>query len=155
MASRALDEVDKLVITVFRLNGALLAAGDHITAPFGLTSARWQVLGALAFNESPLTIPRVADYMGMSRQAVIKQIKLLLADGLVQSQSNDAHKRAELWSLTAAGRAQYESVMAAQRVLAQQWRKGLTVAELRACTRMLERMEASVSHASQNIPRQP
>lgn len=147
MPSRLDDAVDNLVIAIFQLNGALLAAGDRITAPFGVTSARWQVLGALAFNESALTIPRVAEHMGLSRQAVIKQMKLLSADGLVQSRNNDAHKRAELWSLTVAGRAKYDGIMAAQRVLALRWRKGLALAELAECTRILKCFEASITHA--------
>jgi hypothetical protein len=35
-----------LVLEVFRLNGRLLAAGDRLSKTVGLTSARWQVLGA-------------------------------------------------------------------------------------------------------------
>ena len=40
----------ELVLDVFRLNGLLLAAGDHLTAGEGLTAARWQVLGS---NRAP------------------------------------------------------------------------------------------------------
>ena len=39
-----------LVIEVFRLNGDLLAAGDALVGDLGLTSARWQVLGAIALS---------------------------------------------------------------------------------------------------------
>jgi len=42
-----------LILEIFRVNGLLLAAGDRLTRDLGLTSARWQVLGALA--EGPLT----------------------------------------------------------------------------------------------------
>ena len=148
MLSRLGQEIDQLVVSVFQLNGVLLAAGDQITAPFGLTSARWQVLGALAFSAHALTIPQIAKDMGLSRQAVIKQIKLLAVDGLVQSQSNEAHKRAELWSLTPAGREKYEDIMTSQRALAQVWRKGLTLAELAECSRVLKHLEAAVQQAS-------
>jgi len=148
MSSRADDAVNALVISVFQLNGVLLAAGDQITAPFEISSARWQVLGALAFNENALTVPRVAAYMGLSRQAVIKQMKLLAADGLVQSQMNAAHKRAELWSLTEAGRSKYEGIMGEQRVLAHQWRKGLTLGEINECARVLNILEKSIKHAT-------
>ena len=37
----------RLVLELFRLNGRLLAAGDAMTRDLGLTSARWQVLGAV------------------------------------------------------------------------------------------------------------
>ena len=39
-----------LVLDVFRLNGALLASGDTLVKDLGLTSARWQVLGAIALS---------------------------------------------------------------------------------------------------------
>jgi DNA-binding MarR family transcriptional regulator len=148
MPARAQDEIDKLVISIFQINGALLAAGDQITAPYGITSARWQVLGALAFNENSLTIPHVARYMGLSRQAVIKQMKLLAADGLVQNLSNEAHKRSELWSLTAVGQRVYDSIMESQRALIRQWRSGLSLEEIRQCSRVLQTFENSVNRTT-------
>jgi hypothetical protein len=39
-----------LILEVFRFNGRLLAAGDKLVANLGLTSARWQVLGAIALS---------------------------------------------------------------------------------------------------------
>ena len=36
------------IIDVFRLNGALLVSGDALVGDLGLTSALWQVLGAIA-----------------------------------------------------------------------------------------------------------
>ncbi|MFM7331985.1 MAG: MarR family winged helix-turn-helix transcriptional regulator [Brachymonas sp.] len=145
--------VDRLVVSVFQLNGALLEAGEQITAPLGLTSARWQVMGALDFAEGALTVPQIAHAMGLSRQAVLKQIKLLASDSLVQSQSNQAHKRSELWSVTPAGRAKYDGVMAAQRRLVAEWRKGLTLAELAECTRVLEIFSRSIQRASESTPK--
>jgi DNA-binding MarR family transcriptional regulator len=139
--------VDRLVVSVFQLNGALLEAGEQITAPFGLTSARWQVMGALDFAEGALTVPQIAHVMGLSRQAVLKQIKLLAREGLVQSQTNQAHKRSELWSLTPAGRAKYDGIMASQRRLAAEWRKGLTLPQLAECTRVLQVFTRSVQEA--------
>ena len=149
MSLRMGQVVDRLVVSVFELNGTLLAAGDQITAPFGLTSARWQVLGALKFSQGALTMPQIAKSMGLSRQAVIKQIKLLASDGLVQNQMNQAHKRSELWSLTPDGHTKYESIMASQRVLVERWRDGLTLAELIECTRVLQSLERSIQQASE------
>ncbi|MEM9575345.1 MAG: MarR family transcriptional regulator, partial [Pseudomonadota bacterium] len=42
-----------LVLETFRLNGRLLASGDKLVEPLGLSSARWQVLGAIHFAETP------------------------------------------------------------------------------------------------------
>ncbi|MDH3233798.1 MAG: MarR family transcriptional regulator, partial [Alphaproteobacteria bacterium] len=41
------EAVTALILETFRLNGRLLAAGDRLVGDLGLTSARWQVLGAI------------------------------------------------------------------------------------------------------------
>jgi hypothetical protein len=61
------DAVSDLSVEVFRLNGELLAAGDALVAELGLTSARWQVLGAIALSPAPLPIAHVARNMGLRR----------------------------------------------------------------------------------------
>ena len=57
-----------LLLEVFRVNGLLLAAGDDLTRPVGLTSARWQVLGVA--EHGPVPVSHVARTMGLSRQSV-------------------------------------------------------------------------------------
>jgi DNA-binding MarR family transcriptional regulator len=96
-----------LTLAVFRLNGVLLQWGDVLVAPLGLTSARWQVLGALALAGRPLTVPQVGEAMGVTRQGAQKQINLLLELGLVESRPNPAHRRSPLYGLTARGRQLY------------------------------------------------
>ena len=46
------EALTDLVLAVFRLNGRLLTAGDRLVSDLGLTSARWQVLGAIALAPS-------------------------------------------------------------------------------------------------------
>ena len=36
-----------LILDLFRLDGLMLTAGDRLVARLGLTSARWQILGAI------------------------------------------------------------------------------------------------------------
>ena len=57
-----------LILDVFRLNGRLLAAGDRMVEDLGLTSARWQVLGAVALAAAP--VAWIARNMGLTRQGV-------------------------------------------------------------------------------------
>ncbi len=45
-------------------------AGDQLLAEFGLTSARWQVLGAVALSGAPQPVASIARNMGLTRQAV-------------------------------------------------------------------------------------
>jgi hypothetical protein len=54
----------ELILETFRLNGRLLAAGDALVADVGLTSARWQVLGAIALAPVPQPVAHIARNMG-------------------------------------------------------------------------------------------
>jgi len=97
-----------LTLTVFRLNGVLLHWGDRLVEPLGLTSARWQMLGAIALADAPLTAPQVGEAMGVTRQGAQKQLNLLFEQGLVDSQPNPAHRRSPLYVLTQRGRELYQ-----------------------------------------------
>jgi len=92
-----------LILEVFRLNGALLEAGDGLVADIGLTSARWQVLGGIAFSDEPRPVAWVAQDMGLSRQAVQRIVNDLQKAGLVELQPNPRHARAKLVLLTKEG----------------------------------------------------
>jgi DNA-binding MarR family transcriptional regulator len=102
-----LADLTELTLTVFRLNGALLQWGDRLVGPLGLTSARWQMLGALALADAPLTAPQVGEAMGVTRQGAQKQLHALIALGLVEARPNPAHRRSPLHALTTRGKALY------------------------------------------------
>ena len=93
----------RLILEVFRLNGALLEAGDSLVSDIGLTSARWQVLGGIAFSEEPRPVAWVAQDMGLSRQAVQRIVNDLRNAGLVELRPNPRHARAKLVLLTKEG----------------------------------------------------
>ena len=44
----------EIMLAVFRVNGRLLEKGDQLVLPLSLTSARWQVLGAVALAGDPV-----------------------------------------------------------------------------------------------------
>lgn len=104
----AAASMTQLALSVFRLNGELLQWGDQLVAPLGLTSARWQMLGALALAAEPLTAPKVGEAMGVTRQGALKQLTLLTELGLVKASANPAHRRSPLYSLTPQGAALYQ-----------------------------------------------
>jgi DNA-binding MarR family transcriptional regulator len=91
-----------LVLGIFRFHGRLLAAGDRLARPLGLTSARWQVLGAV--EQQPLPVAQIGRNMGLARQSVQRLADALEADGLIQYEPNPDHRRAKLVCLTEAGR---------------------------------------------------
>jgi DNA-binding MarR family transcriptional regulator len=99
-----------VILATFRTNGLLLEAGDRLSAPHGLTSARWQVLGAIALSDRPLTVPQVARRMGLTRQSVHATVDRLVRDGLVELVPNDDHRRSQLVRLTELGRDRYEAL---------------------------------------------
>lgn len=92
----------ELLVEVFRVNGLLLAAGDALTRPAGLTSARWQVLGVV--DHGPVTVAQVARTMGLTRQSVQQTADALARDGMVAFTDNPADRRARLMTLTDTGR---------------------------------------------------
>src|SRR5580692_11476207 len=95
--------VADLVVTVFRLNGSLIEAGNRLVGDIGLTSAWWQVLGALSLSPAPLPVAHIARNMGLSRQSVQRTADLLAEKGLVRFTANPHHQRAKLIVLTPEG----------------------------------------------------
>jgi len=104
----------ELVLEVFRLNGALLADGDRLVGDIGLTSARWQVIGAAALSPVPLPVAAIARNMGLTRQAVQRVANDLERAGFVRFAPNPHHQRAKLVVLTASGTAAYRAATARQ-----------------------------------------
>ena len=109
----------ELILEAFRLNGRLLAAGDALVRDLGLTSARWQILGAIALSPVPLPVAHIARNMGLTRQSVQKLINELESDGIVRFAPNPHHQRARLVLFTEKGHAAYEAARQRQRPWAQ------------------------------------
>lgn len=118
--------VTELILETFRLNGRLLEAGDRLVRHLGLTSARWQVLGAIHASATPLPIAHIARNMGLSRQAVQRLANEMENDGLVRFAPNPHHERAKFVLMTEEGEAAYRSAMAKQRRWAASLAEGLS-----------------------------
>lgn len=103
-----------IILEVFRLNGAMLDAGNQLTKPFGMTSARWQVMGAIELSGQTLTVAQIARRMGLSRQGVQRIVNDLVKNGLLVLKPNLDHKRSALVSITAKGQKAMAKIGAAQ-----------------------------------------
>jgi DNA-binding MarR family transcriptional regulator len=125
----------ELLIEVFRVNGLLLAAGDGLARPAGLTSARWQVLGVV--DHGPTTVAQVARIMGLTRQSVQQTADALVRDALVALVENPADRRAKLMVLTPEGRTALRYVEKQQAEWANTIGERLPHTELRACLAVL------------------
>src|SRR4051812_41346084 len=88
MSMTKADQLTELVLTVFRVNGVLANWGDEFASVDGLSTARWQMLGAVAMSNELLTAPQIGYRMGVSRQGAQKQLNVLVQDGLMETRSN-------------------------------------------------------------------
>jgi DNA-binding MarR family transcriptional regulator len=100
-----------VVLDLFRVNSLLLMRGDRLVAGLGLTSARWQVLGAIVYAQRPEPVAWLARDLGSNRQNVQRIVNDLHKEGFVEFQPNPHHRRAQLVVLTDKGRAAYDDAM--------------------------------------------
>ncbi|MFF5208643.1 MarR family winged helix-turn-helix transcriptional regulator [Streptosporangium sp. NPDC000396] len=128
----------ELVIEVFRANGLLLAAGDDLARPVGLTSARWQVLGVI--EHEPSSVAQVARAMGLARQSVQQTADSLAADGLITFEENPRHRRSKLMALTPQGHAALDHVARCQAEWANRIAERMTLTELNAAIETLRKV---------------
>ena len=129
-----------LVLSVFRLNGLLIAEGDNMTEALGLTSARWKVIGVIALSNAGLTVPGIARVLGQSRQAVQRITDVMVTDGLLSYQPNPKHKRSVLVVLTEEGRTAYKDLRDVQDPWAIENTEDIPSEELDAGLRLVRRL---------------
>lgn len=129
-----------LVLSVFRLNGLLIAEGDTMTDKLGLTSARWKVIGVIALSNAGLTVPGIARVLGQSRQAVQRLTDVMVQDGLLQYESNPKHKRSVLVTLTESGKDAYHDLRDVQDPWAIRNTEDIPVEELETALRLVRRL---------------
>jgi DNA-binding MarR family transcriptional regulator len=108
------DALTNLVLDIFRLNSLILTAGDRLVAGLGLTSARWQILGAIVAAERPQPVAWLARDLGANRQNIQRIINDLQREGLVAFEPNPHHRRAQLVVLTDKGRRTFDAAMRLQ-----------------------------------------
>lgn len=129
-----------LVLETFRLNGRLLATGDKLVEPLGLSSARWQVMGAIHFAETPQPVAWLARSMGLSRQGVQRIANELAKDGLVAFEPNPHHRRANLVVLTEKGRDIYATADQRQTDWVNDLSQEFDLAELQCALKVMNAM---------------
>ena len=129
-----------LVLSLFRLNGLLIAEGDAMTEKLGLTSARWKVIAAIALSNAGLTVPGIARVLGQSRQAVQRITDVMVADGLLSYVPNPNHKRSVLVTLTDEGTKVYNILREVQDPWAIENTEDIPIEELDTTLRIVRRL---------------
>jgi DNA-binding MarR family transcriptional regulator len=126
-----------LVLDIFKLNGLILTAGDRLVAGLGLTSARWQILGAIAMAERPQPVAWLARDMGANRQNVQRIVNDLHKDGLVAFEANPHHRRAQLVVQTDKGKRAFEAATRLQIPWVNALADGLSIKDIDAALRVM------------------
>lgn len=125
------------MLDLFRLNSLVLTAGDRLVAPLGLTSARWQILGAIVHAERAQPVAWLARDLGANRQNVQRIVNDLHAEGLLAFEANPHHRRAQLVVLTDKGRRTFDAAMALQAPWINDLSEGLSVKDLQTVHRLV------------------
>jgi DNA-binding MarR family transcriptional regulator len=126
-----------LILDLFRLNSLLLTAGDRLVARLGLTSARWQVLGAIAAAERPQPVAWLARNMGGNRQNVQRIVNDLQKQGLVVFEANPHHRRAQLVLPTDKGNQTLDDAMRLQAPWINNLAERLTMRDIQTFQRVI------------------
>jgi DNA-binding MarR family transcriptional regulator len=134
------EAATELVLSTFRANGLFLDAGDLLSADEGLTAARWQVLGAIALAERPLTVPQIARRMGLTRQSVHATVNRLVRDGFLELGPNADHRRSPLVGLTERGIAKYEAIDARQVEWINRLARGIARSDIETARHVLDEL---------------
>ncbi len=138
----------ELILALFPLHGALLAAGDSLSSKVGLSSALWQVLGA--HNEKPRTVSQIGRVMGLTRQSVQRSVNILNEEGLVELGPNPDHQTSPLVRMTGKGVKAYQKVMCLQI----EWSNGLggqlRAEDLKIATRVLRTLLEALENDEHN-----
>jgi DNA-binding MarR family transcriptional regulator len=105
------ETLTDFILMMFRTNNLSVAWGDRLVAPLGLTSARWQVLGAVVAAERPQPVAWLARDLGASRQNIQRIVNDLEKEGLLVFAPNPHHRRAHLVVLTDKGKQTFDGTV--------------------------------------------
>jgi DNA-binding MarR family transcriptional regulator len=147
------DGVTSLVLDLFRLNNLLLTGGDRLVSQLGLTSARWQILGAIVAAERPQPVAWLARDLGANRQNVQRIVNDLQQEGLVALAPNPHHRRAHLVVLTGRGRQTYEAAMGLQAPWINGLSEGLSVRDIETAHRVIAALRKKLEAGDQGEER--
>lgn len=138
------DVLTDLILNLFRVNNLTVSWGDRLSSPSGLTSARWQVLGAIVAAERPQPVAWLARDLGANRQNIQRIVNDLAHDGLVQLEPNPHHRRAQLVVLTSKGRRAFDTVIKSYNPRANAMAEDIPISDLRTALRVIVTMRTKL-----------
>lgn len=140
------EELSHLIWDILQAAARLTEAGNRLSAPFGLTAARWQVMGVIV--EQPATVADVARRLSQTRQGVQRLADELVRDGLAAYGPNPRHVRAKLLAATPQGAARYRALMGEQAKWVNELSANLRRDDIGAARRLLATLSAALEPRS-------
>ena len=138
------DALTGVMLDFFRLNSLIQTSGDRLIAGLGLTSARWQILGAIVAAERLQPVAWLARDLGANRQNVQRIINDLHREGLVAFATNPHHRRAQLVVLTEKGKHAFDEAMELQAPWINDLSDGLSVKDIATVDRVVKALRAKL-----------
>ncbi|AYG60584.1 MarR family winged helix-turn-helix transcriptional regulator [Rhizobium jaguaris] len=135
--SPAGEALTDLILSMFRVNNLTLTWGDRLVAAYGLTSARWQILGAIVNADRAQPVAWLARDLGANRQNVQRIVNDLHEDGLVVFEPNPHHRRAHLVVLTDKGQLAYDAAIRAYNPRVNAMTEGLSLEDIQTAHRVM------------------
>jgi DNA-binding MarR family transcriptional regulator len=132
----------QILAELFRLRAVMLDSAEHLAEAAGLTSARWQILGAI--EDTPAPVAHVARTLGITRQAVQETADAMARDGLITFLENPDHKRARLMLPTPRARKALDYLRPRQMLFANLMGAPHSLEVLRATLDVLEKSRATI-----------
>jgi DNA-binding MarR family transcriptional regulator len=139
------ERLIEIVLLVFRLEAGFMGAAEEISAPAGLTAARWKVLAAVLAE--PRTVAEIGRVMGLARQSVQRLADILVEEELAIYVDNPQHKSARLFTPTKRGRVAVARLAERQARWANRVSQRFSHAQLATCRDMLRELIAEVERA--------
>ncbi len=140
----ALYPLNAAVRSLFHGLGASVTA---LHAGSGVSAGMRAVLESVIAG-GPQSVPQLARARPVSRQNIQALVNDLLAEGYVELANNPAHRRSKLVQSTAAGRACFKALRAREAAAFKHLDLEISIDELAAATRVLEKLDSGVRGAA-------
>ncbi|MDB0573938.1 MarR family transcriptional regulator [Ralstonia solanacearum] len=142
------EALTELILTLFRANSVVMTWGDRIVGPLGLTSARWQILGAMVAADRPQPVAWYARDLSANRQNIQRIVNDLERDGLVVFQPNPHHRRAQLVALTDKGKETFDAAIRRYNPLINKISKKFTIKDVQTAHQIVAELRNTIEGGS-------
>ncbi len=137
----------------FRLTRKLVLAARHWTALIdevirretGQSRARWETLFAIGFSGHPVTTVELSERMSLQWPTLVRLLKDLEAEGLIDRADNPTDGRSRLISLSDAGRRILEELQPVLDPIRHSVLAGFSDKELAGADRMLDQLLRAIA----------